>query len=51
MQVCDIVIDVGEIMCSETKWIELAQNRVQWQIFVYMIMTLRVPWKRNSLPT
>jgi hypothetical protein len=34
-------MDLREIGIDEANWIHLAQDRVQWQLFVNMIMNLR----------
>jgi hypothetical protein len=39
----NIKIDVREIRSNEAKWIQLAQDMVQWRAFVNMVMNLRVP--------
>jgi hypothetical protein len=30
-------MDFTEIMCDDLKWIYLAQDRVQWRAFAYMV--------------
>jgi hypothetical protein len=39
----NIKLDLSEIGIDETNWIQLAQDRVQWQTFVKTVMNLRVP--------
>jgi hypothetical protein len=39
----NIKMDLGEIGIDRTKWIQLAQDRVQWRAFVNTVMNLRVP--------
>jgi hypothetical protein len=39
----NIKIDLREIGIDGVDWIQLAQDRVQWQAFVSMVMDLRVP--------
>jgi hypothetical protein len=39
----NIKMDLREIVIDGANWITLAQNRVQWQAFVNMLMNLRVP--------
>jgi hypothetical protein len=39
----NIKMDLREIGIDEANWIRLAQDRVQWQAFVNMVMNLRVP--------
>jgi hypothetical protein len=36
-------MDLRERGIDGTNWIQLAQDRVQWQAFVNKIMNLRVP--------
>jgi hypothetical protein len=36
-------MDLGEIGINGVNWIQLAQDRVQWQAFVNMVMNLQVP--------
>ena len=33
-------MDVREIGCEDGRWIELAQDRVQWQALVLVVMNL-----------
>jgi hypothetical protein len=35
-------MDLREIGCEDGKWIELAQDRVQWWAFVLAVLNLRV---------
>jgi hypothetical protein len=39
----NIKMDLREIGIDGTNWIWLAQDRVQWRAFVYMLINLRVP--------
>jgi hypothetical protein len=39
----NINVDLKEIKIDGAKWIQLAQDRVQWRAFVNMAMNLRVP--------
>jgi hypothetical protein len=39
----NIKLDLREIWISGTNWIQLAQDRVQWQAFVNTVMNLQVP--------
>jgi hypothetical protein len=39
----NIKIDLREIGIDGANWIHLAQDRVQWQAFVYTVINLRVP--------
>jgi hypothetical protein len=39
----NIKLDLREIGIDGANWIQLAQDRVQWRVFVNMAMNLRVP--------
>jgi hypothetical protein len=39
----NIKIDLRELGIDGVKWIQLAQDRVQWQDFMNMVMNLQVP--------
>jgi len=39
----DIKIDLKEIGYDDMDWSQLAQDRVQWQALVKMLMNLHVP--------
>jgi hypothetical protein len=39
----NIKLDVREIGIDGADWIQLAQDRVQWRVFVNTSMNLRVP--------
>jgi hypothetical protein len=39
----NIKMDLTEIGIVGMNWIQLAQNRVQWRVFVNTAMNLRVP--------
>jgi hypothetical protein len=39
----NIKMDLREIVIDGANWIRLAQDRVQWQVFVNTVMNLRVP--------
>jgi hypothetical protein len=39
----NIKLDLREIWIDGANWIQLAQDRVQWQAFVNMVMNLQVP--------
>jgi hypothetical protein len=39
----NIKMDLREIGINRAKWIQLAQDRVQWRAFVKAVMSLRVP--------
>jgi hypothetical protein len=39
----NINIDFREIAIDGANWIQLAQDRVQWRVFVNTVMNLRVP--------
>jgi hypothetical protein len=39
----NIKMDVRETWIDGANWIELAQIRVQWRVFVNTVMNLRIP--------
>jgi hypothetical protein len=39
----NIKLDLREIEIDEANWIQLAQDKVQWQVFVDTMLNLRVP--------
>jgi hypothetical protein len=39
----DIKINLQEVRCEGMDWIELAQGRDRWWVFVNVVMNLRVP--------
>jgi hypothetical protein len=39
----NIKMDLREIGIYGTNWIQLAQDRVQWQAFVNMVINIQVP--------
>jgi hypothetical protein len=39
----NIKLDLREIGTDGENWIQLAQDRVQWQAFLNMLMNLQVP--------
>jgi hypothetical protein len=39
----NIKMDVREMVVNEANWIRLAEDRVQWQIFVNTVMNLQLP--------
>jgi hypothetical protein len=39
----NIKLDLREIRIDGTKWIRLAQDRVQWRAVLKMVINLRVP--------
>jgi hypothetical protein len=42
-------IDLREIGIDGANWIWLAQDRVQWQTFVSMVMNLQVPQRKQVI--
>jgi len=36
-------MDLREIGCEGVKWIEVAQNRIHWWIFVNTVINFKVP--------
>jgi len=36
-------MDIKGIGCEDVDWIHLAEDRVQWQSLVNMVMNLKVP--------
>ena len=36
-------MDLRDVGCDSGDWIDLAQDRVQWQAYVWTVMNLRVP--------
>jgi hypothetical protein len=43
----NIKLDLRETGIDGVNWIQLAQDRVQWQAFVYMMMNLQVPQRKD----
>jgi len=39
----NIKMDLQEVKCGGTDWIQLAQDRDRWQAFVNPVMKLQVP--------
>jgi hypothetical protein len=44
----NIKMDLREIRIDGVKWIRLTQYRIQWRIFVSMVMNLRVPKRKQA---
>jgi hypothetical protein len=45
----NIKMDLRETGIDGTKWIQLAQDRVQWRAFVNTVMKLRVPYRKQAV--
>jgi hypothetical protein len=39
----NIKMDLREVGCGSTDWVDLAQDRDRWRALVYTVMNLRVP--------
>jgi len=39
----NIKMDLQEVGCGRTDWIEMAQDRDRWRALVTVVMNLRVP--------
>jgi hypothetical protein len=40
----NIKLEIGDIGIEVENWIQLAEDRVQWRVFVNTVMNLRVPY-------
>jgi hypothetical protein len=45
----NIKMDLREIGTDGANWIRLAQDRVQWRVFVSTVMNLRVPYTKQTI--
>jgi hypothetical protein len=45
----NIKMELGEIGIDGANWIQLAQDRVQWQAFVNTVMNLWVPLRKRNI--
>jgi hypothetical protein len=45
----NIKTDIGEIGIDGANWIRLAQDRVQWRVFVNTVMNLWVPQRKRDI--
>ena len=39
----NIKMDLREVGCDPEEWIDLAEDRDQWRVYVRVVMNLRVP--------
>jgi hypothetical protein len=44
----NIKMDLRETGIDGANWIQLAQDRVQWRVFVNTVMNLRVPYRKQA---
>jgi hypothetical protein len=44
-------MDLREIGCEDGRWMELAQDRVQWRALMLALLNLRVPLPESLLVT
>jgi hypothetical protein len=47
----DVRMNLREIGWVAVDWIHVAQDRVQWWVFVNTVMNLQVPWGGGDLLT
>jgi hypothetical protein len=45
----NIKIDLRVIRINGVNWIQLALDRVQWQVFVSMVMNLHAPYRKQAV--
>jgi hypothetical protein len=45
----NIKLDLREIGIDGANWIQLAQDRVQWQVFLNMVMNFWLPQRKDFL--
>jgi hypothetical protein len=44
----NIKMDCSAMGCEDVDWIELVEDRIQWQALVNTVINLQVPWNRST---